>query len=113
MNLSFMFDKETILNHEINQKKSSISIRIFLEFRNHLRIARTLITKKAIHEVFATLQKKSSDEEITDPKKIKEILESKIRESIVFMWSKALIQWMLLFDRETSIDWMKIEERND
>jgi hypothetical protein len=70
MNLSFVFDKETILNHKMNQKKSSTSIRNLLEeFRNHLRIARTLITKKTTHEAFATLQEKSSDEEIIDQKR--------------------------------------------
>jgi hypothetical protein len=59
MNLSFVSDKETILNHEMNQRKSSTSIRnILKEFRNHLRIAWTLITKKTTHETFATLQKK-------------------------------------------------------
>jgi hypothetical protein len=42
MNWSFMFDKETILNHEMNQSKFSTLIRDFLKkFRNHLRIART------------------------------------------------------------------------
>jgi hypothetical protein len=46
-------------------------------------------------------------------KEIREILESQDRESIVLVWSKAFIQWMLLFDRKTSIDWMKIERRND
>jgi hypothetical protein len=51
-------------------------------------------------------------------KKIKEILESKIRKSqirwsIVFMWQKTFIQWMLLFDQRISFDWMKIERRND
>jgi hypothetical protein len=44
---------------------------------------------------------------------IRKILESQDRESTVLVWSKALIQWMLLFDRETSINWMKIERRND
>jgi hypothetical protein len=69
MNLSFVSNKKTILNHEMNQKKSSTSIKNILEeFRNHLRIARTLITKKATHEAFATLQEKSSDEKTTDQK---------------------------------------------
>jgi hypothetical protein len=44
---------------------------------------------------------------------IRKILESQDRESIVLIWSKALIQRMLLFDRRTSFDWMKIEQRND
>jgi hypothetical protein len=69
MNLSFVSDRETILNHEMNQSKSSTSIRDLLEeFRNHLRIARVLITKKATHEAFATLQEKSSNEKTTDQK---------------------------------------------
>ncbi len=50
MNLSFVFDRKTILNHEMNQKKCSTSIRnILKEFRNYFRIAWTLITKKATH----------------------------------------------------------------
>jgi hypothetical protein len=70
MNLSFVIDRETIFNHEMNQKKSSISIRDFLEeFRNHLRIARTLITKRATHEAFVTLQEKTSNEKNTDQEK--------------------------------------------
>jgi Na+-transporting methylmalonyl-CoA/oxaloacetate decarboxylase gamma subunit len=69
MNLSFVSDRETILNHEMNQSKSSTSIRNLLEeFRNHLRIARALITKKTTHEAFATLQEKSSEEKTIDQK---------------------------------------------
>ncbi len=69
MNLSFVFERKTILNHEINQRKFSTSIRDLLEeFRNHLRIARTLITKKTTHEAFATLQEKSPNDETTDQK---------------------------------------------
>jgi hypothetical protein len=53
----------------MNQKKSSTSIRNLLEeFRNHLRIARALITKRATHEAFVTLQRKTSDDETTDQK---------------------------------------------
>jgi hypothetical protein len=60
VNLSFVFDKETIFNHEMNQNKSSTSIKNLLEeFRNYLRIARTLITKKTIYEAFVTLQNKT------------------------------------------------------
>jgi hypothetical protein len=70
MNLSFVFERKTILNHEMNQNKFSTSIRNLLkEFRNHLRIARTLITKKTTHEAFATLQEKSFNDEITDQEK--------------------------------------------
>jgi hypothetical protein len=70
MNLSFVFNRKTILNHEMNQKKSSTSIKNLLEeFRNHLRIARMIITKKTTHEAFATLQEKSSNDETTDQEK--------------------------------------------
>jgi hypothetical protein len=65
-----VFNKEIILNHEMNQRKFSTSIKNLLEeFRNHLRIARTLITKRTTHEAFATLQEKSSNDEITDQEK--------------------------------------------
>jgi hypothetical protein len=70
MNLSFVFERKTILNHEMNQRKSSTLIRNFLkEFRNHLRIAWAFITKKATHEAFATLQEKSLNDETTDQEK--------------------------------------------
>jgi hypothetical protein len=50
-------------------------------------------------------------------KRIKKILESKIRESQVwwsflFMRKETLIQRLFLSDREHSFDWMKIERRN-
>ncbi len=54
----------------MNQKKFSTSIRNLLEeFRNHLRTTRALITKRATHEAFATLQEKSSNDETTDQEK--------------------------------------------
>jgi hypothetical protein len=54
----------------MNQSKSSTSIRNLLkEFRNHLRIARALITKRTTHEAFATLQEKSPNDETTDQEK--------------------------------------------
>jgi hypothetical protein len=82
MNLSFVFDKKTILNHEMNQSKLSTSIRNLLEeFRNHLQIARTLITKRATHEAFATLQEKSSNEKTTDQKKSKKFSNRRIENS--------------------------------
>ncbi len=59
-----------ILNHEMNQNKSSTSIRDLLKkFRNHLRIARTLIVREATHEVFVTLQEKSKRDEKFDQEK--------------------------------------------
>jgi hypothetical protein len=79
MNLSFVLKRKTILNHEMNQNKSSTSIKDFLEeFRNHLRIAQTLITKKTIHEAFATLQEKSSNDETTDQKRSEKFSNRKI-----------------------------------
>jgi hypothetical protein len=78
MNLSFVIDRKTILNHEMNQSKSSISIRNLLEeYRNHLRIARALITKRATHEAFATLQEKFSDEKTIDQEKESEKLSNR------------------------------------
>jgi hypothetical protein len=54
----------------MNQNKSSTSIKNLLkEFRNHLRIARALITKRAIHEAFTTLQEKLSNDETIDQKR--------------------------------------------
>ncbi len=50
-------------------------------------------------------------------KRIKKILESKIRESQVrwsflLMRKETFVQRLFLFDREHSFDWMKIERRN-
>jgi hypothetical protein len=93
MNLSFVFDKETILNHEMNQSKLSTSIRDLLEeFRYHLRIARTLITKRATHEAFATLQEKSSNDETTDQKRSEKFSNRKIE------------NWSCLCDRKHSFN---------
>ncbi len=67
VNADFVIDRKTILIHEINQSKLSTSIRnILKEFRNHLRIARALITRRATHETFVTLQKKNSENENND-----------------------------------------------
>jgi hypothetical protein len=82
MNLSFVFKRKTILNHEMNQSKFSTLIRNLLEeFRNHLRIARALITKKATHEAFATLQEKSSNEKMTDQKESRKFSNRRIENS--------------------------------
>ncbi len=65
-----MFNKKTNFNYEMNQKKSSTLIKNFVKkFRNYLRISRTFITKKIIHEAFATLQKKSSKNKKTNQEK--------------------------------------------
>ncbi len=39
------------------------------EFQNHVRIARTLIVRKATHETFVTLQKKSKKDKKSDREK--------------------------------------------
>jgi hypothetical protein len=70
MNLSFLFKRKTIFNYEMNQKKFSTSIKSLLKkFQNHLRIAWTLITRRTIHEAFATLKEKSSKNETIDQEK--------------------------------------------
>jgi hypothetical protein len=70
----------------MNSKKSSTSIKDFLKkFRNHLRSAWTLITKKAIHEIFVTLQNKTQNKDMIN-QKLKKNRESKNRKSFLFMW---------------------------
>jgi hypothetical protein len=65
-----VIDRKTILNHEMNQNKSSTLIKNLLkEFRNHLQIARILIVREAIHEAFVTLQEKSKKNEKSDQEK--------------------------------------------
>jgi hypothetical protein len=82
MNLSFVSDRKAILNHEMNQSKFLTSIRNLLkEFRNHLQIARALITKKATHETFATLQEKSLNEKTIDQKKSEKFSNRKFENS--------------------------------
>jgi hypothetical protein len=117
MNLSFVFERKTILNHEMNQKKSSTSIRNFLkEFRNHLRIARTLITKKATHEAFATLQEKSSNEKTTDQKKSEKFSNQRFENSNIENKSclcdkKHLFKnCYYLIEKIRSIEWKSNEE---
>jgi hypothetical protein len=54
----------------MNQNKFLTSIRNLLkEFRNHLRIARALIVRRATHEAFVTLQEKSKKDEKSDQEK--------------------------------------------
>ncbi len=65
-----MINRKLILNHEINQNKFSTSIKnLVKKFRNYLRIARTLIVRKATHEAFITLQEKSKNNEKSDQEK--------------------------------------------
>jgi hypothetical protein len=117
MNLSFVFDRKTIFNHEMNQSKSSTSIRDLLEeFRNHLRIAQTLITKRATHEVFATLQEKSSNEKTTDSKESKKFSNrrfenSKIEKRSCLCDRKHLFKdCYYLIEKIPSIEWKSNEE---
>jgi hypothetical protein len=85
----------------MNQKKSSTSIRnILKEFRNHFRIARTLITKRAIHEAFITLQNKIPDEKTIDQKNQKNsrIEDSRIASMmIVLAYAKRNIRSTIVF----------------
>jgi hypothetical protein len=117
MNLSFVFEREMILNYEMNQDKSSTSIRNLLEqFRNHLQIARRLITKRAIHEAFATLQEKSSNEETTDQKESKKFSNrrfenSKIENRCCLCDRKHLFKdCYYLIEKIRSIEWKSNEE---
>ncbi len=112
MNLSFVFEKETILNHEMNQKKSSTSIRNFLEeFRNHFRIARTLITKKTTHETFATLQEKSLNDETTYQKKSEKFSNRKIENRSCLCDRKhSFNECYYLIEELRSIEWKSDKE---
>jgi hypothetical protein len=111
MNLSFVFDKETILNHEMNQRKFSTSIRNLLkEFRNHLRIARALITKRTTHETFVTLQSKTQNENTTDQKSEK-IGNRKIENRSCLCDKKHLFKdCYYLIEKIRSIEWKSNEE---
>jgi hypothetical protein len=111
MNLSFMFERKTILNHEMNQRKSSTLIKHLLkEFRNHLRIARTLITKRATHEAFATLQEKSSNEKKFDQKS-KKLSNRKFENRSCLCDKKHLFnECYFLIEKLRSIEWKSNEE---
>jgi hypothetical protein len=116
MNLSFVFERKTILNYEMNQSKSSTSIRNLLEFRNHLRIAQALIIKRATHETFATLQEKSSNEKTTDQKKSEKFSNrrfenSKIENRSCLYDRKHLFKdCYYLIEKIRSIEWKSNEE---
>jgi hypothetical protein len=63
VDVTFVVDKKTILNYEIQQKKSSSFIlNLLKKFRNHLRIVKTLFNqidhtdKRTNHSTFAILQ---------------------------------------------------------
>ncbi len=113
MNLSFVIDRKTILNHEMNQSKSSISIRNLLEeYRNHLRIARALITKRATHEAFATLQEKFSDEKTIDQEKESEKLSNRKFENRSCLCEKkhSFSECYYLIEELRSTEWKSNEE---
>jgi hypothetical protein len=111
MNLSFVFDRKTILNHEMNQNKSSTSIKDLLkEFRNYFRIARALITKKASHEAFVTLQSKTQNENTTDQKSEK-IENRKIENRSCLCDKKHLFKdCYYLIEKIRPIEWKSNEE---
>ncbi len=73
IDVTFVIDRETILNYEVQQEKTSSFILDFLEkFRNHLRIVKTLFNqtkhtdKKANHSAFAIFQ--DQDTKLADQK---------------------------------------------
>jgi hypothetical protein len=112
MNLSFVFERKTILNHEMNQKKFSTSIKNLLEeFRNHFRIARTLITKRTTHEVFATLQEKSSNDETIDQKRSEKSSNRKIENRSCLCDRKhSFNECYYLIEELRSTEWKSNEE---
>jgi hypothetical protein len=113
MKLSFVFEKKTILNHEMNQNKFSTSIRNLLEeFRNHLRIARTLITKRATYEAFATLQEKSSNDETTDQEKESEKFSNRKIENRSCLYDRkhSFNECYYLIEELCSTEWKSNEE---
>jgi hypothetical protein len=111
MNLSFVFNKKTILNHEMNQNKSSTSIKDFLkEFRNYFWIARTLITKRTSHKAFVTLQNKTQNENTIDQKSEK-IENKKIENRSCLCDKKHLYKdCYYLIEKVRSIEWKSNEE---
>jgi hypothetical protein len=113
MNLSFMSDKKTIFNHDMNQKKSSTLIRDFLkEFQNYLRIVWALITKRTIYEAFATLQEKISNEKTTDQEKESEKLSNRKHENRSRLCNKKHLfnECYSLIEKLRSINWKSNEE---
>jgi hypothetical protein len=67
VDVTFVVDKKTILNYEVQQEKSSSFILDLLKkFRNHLRIVKTLFNqidhtdKRVNHSTFTTLQNQST-----------------------------------------------------
>jgi hypothetical protein len=73
IDMTFVIDKKTILNYEVQQKKTSSFILDFLKkFRNHLRIVKTLFNqtkhtdKKANHSAFVIFQ--NQDTKLVDQK---------------------------------------------
>ncbi len=69
IDVTFVIERETILNYDIQQKKSSSFILNFLKkFRNYLRMIRALINKKTNHSAFAIFQDQSSNESSANSK---------------------------------------------
>ncbi len=73
IDVTFVIDKEKILNYEVEQQKTSSFTLYFLKkFRNHLRIVKTLFNqtkhtnKRANHSAFAIFQ--DQDTKLADQK---------------------------------------------
>ncbi len=67
MNVTFVIDRETILNHEVQQEKNSSSIKNLLKkFRNHLRTIRALISLDDDQRILASKWESDSNESIVD-----------------------------------------------
>ncbi len=64
MNVTFVIDRETILNYKIRQSKTSSIKNLLKNFRNHLRTIRTLISLNDDQKIF------TSNESIVDQKNL-------------------------------------------
>ncbi len=54
MNVTFVIDRETILNYELRQRKISSIKNLLKNFRNHLRTTRALISLDDDQELFVS-----------------------------------------------------------
>ncbi len=54
VNVTFMIDRETILNYELRQRKTSSIKNLLKNFRNHLRTIRALISLNDDQEIFVS-----------------------------------------------------------
>jgi hypothetical protein len=111
-----MFNRKTILNHEMNQKKSLTLIRNLLEeFRNHLRIARALIIKKRLMKHLSHCKARRR----TRTRLIKNQRKSRIEKSKIVLvcvtkniCSKTVIIWSRKFVRLNENRTKKLKEKS-